>query len=293
MYIALYVSEASVLFQWDVPIELLDISDKSKIYKLGITVLSFVLLGTITVYAVLYVKSRTFFAKHLAAMRVKVKLLEAEASDNETEINALKSDIKTLKRFSKKEVFKKLVLPILLLGILYLSINANTFGSSKAIIVSWVLLPMIYLFSLLNEWCHTYSSAKDEFKKTASIPEKYLDIDKCLNYSLITGIDFSSELFSTVRNILIALVLVLFVTTCVEGKYDAEHQDSFPIVYNGSKASAVVYLTKSYAVLEDSIIDSKKITINTSQQKVIDVTDLHYSVIKFDEVIKTHSKTLE
>ena len=88
-------------------------------------------------------------------------------------------------------------------------------------------------------------------------------------------------------------MVVLFVTTCIEGKYVAEHQDSFPIVYNGSEASAVVYLTKSYAVLEDAIIDNKMITINTSQQEVIDVTDLQYSVIKFDEVIKTHSKTLE
>lgn len=195
MYIALFVSEASVLSQWDIPIELIDISDKSKIYKLGITVLSFVLIGSTTVYAVLYVRSITFFAKHLAAMRVRLTLLQSEDTNNEIEIDALNSDIKTLQKYSIIEVLKRLVFPILLFGIMYFSLNAYTFESSKTMLISWVLLPIIYLLSLINEWRHSYSLAKDEFKKTNLIPEKYLNIEKCLNNQILYTQDLDKSIW--------------------------------------------------------------------------------------------------
>lgn len=84
-------------------------------------------------------------------------------------------------------------------------------------------------------------------------------------------------------------LIFLFSITCYEGRYDAEHMKSFPIISENNQTKAVVYLTDNYAIVESAIVEGDSITIDVSKQEIVDIKNLQYSVIEFDDVNKSGS----
>lgn len=163
LYTALYISDAAILRQWDVPIALVDISNKTRVYKLGITTLTFVLSGSFAIYAALYFENRRFFFDVLAANKAQRKLLLSDDGmdrDQELTIEVVDSNIKQLRRHIFRDFFWKLLFPSVIIIFILTSIQAYTYASQRMIWITLFLYPLFFVFLALNNWGEKYHRAK-------------------------------------------------------------------------------------------------------------------------------------
>lgn len=322
-----YIINKNVLEYWGYNVSYASLGNDSLLYS-AISAIVYGLVLAVSIVLFLktcdaYLERKHYFltVKYLLKKKQKcekenLRLLNlTEQSNNDIEeLDTVKSAIintsKEIKDFSKtirKEIFLarlaffKNLVPILLLSIFSAFIMSLMLTQDIELWLSMIVILIVQLltFALLYYMEKKSSIKKNQIKKSVATLETKEILEKS-KYKKQYPLDSLSVEHRGIKNstffILITYVLAICVVFVGSFGYSAKDNESkrktFEVVNLSGEAYVVVHHDNNTCFLEKAIISNDVLTIYINHQRIVNSSDVAFTVKTFDTVIKDDSEVL-
>lgn len=302
-----YLKEISILKIWNIPVANIEIN--SNVFFSVLQIIFFILIWNfVSLWSFLSINTDLSRIKKYLILDEFVKhvkqLFKSSESKKDLETNniiekymALKNKEKDCyKKYFKDRWYKIFKINLLLFFLLLLLV----FNSNIDFVLITCLVTTIWdlLFSFRKRYHLKHEIRKmipslfenhDVVKVAQDIYEKIRHMKKSKSTEtkgfreLFSDDKIMIVMFSFLVNLIIWLTILNLSPIFVEGIYQST---TFPIVTEDDKTYAVVYQTKDIYVLESAKIEGNAIIIDTSKQRIVQLTDFAYEVKKFSYFIR-------